>query len=141
HATYEDFARKEGEIVTGTIQFIEPKQIRVALARAEGILPFEEQVPAERYRFGQQLKFYVIEIVHGGRGPQVILSRSHRNLLRRLFELEIPEISNGVVELKAVAREAGYRSKVAAATTQEGIDPVGCCIGPRGLRIQSIMNE
>ena len=141
HATYEDFARKEGEFITGTIQFIEPKQIRVVLGRAEGILPFEEQVPTERYRVGQRLKFYVVEMVHGGRGPQVILSRSHRNLLRRLFELEIPEISNGVVELEAVAREAGYRSKVAVATTQEGIDPVGCCIGPRGLRIQSIMNE
>ncbi len=141
HATYEDFASKEGEFITGTIQFIEPKQIRVVLGRAEGILPFEEQVPNERYRVGQRLKFCVLEVVHGGRGTQAILSRSHRNLLRRLFELEIPEISNGVVELKAVAREAGYRSKVAVATSQEGIDPVGSCIGPRGLRIQSIINE
>jgi len=141
HATYEDFASKEGEIVTGTVQLVEPKQIRVGLGRIEGILPFDEQVPNERYRVGQRLKFCVLEVVHGGRGTQAILSRSHRNLLRRLFELEIPEISNGVVELKAVAREAGYRSKVAVATSQEGIDPVGCCIGPRGLRIQSIINE
>jgi len=141
HATYEDFASKEGEIVTGTIQLVEPKQIRVGLGRIEGILPFDEQVPNERYRVGQRLKFCALEVVHGGRGTQVILSRSHRNLLRRLFELEIPEISNGVVELKAVAREAGYRSKVAVVTSQEGIDPVGCCIGPRGLRIQSIVNE
>lgn len=141
HATYEDFASKEGEIVTGTIQFIEPKQIRVGLGRTEGILPFDEQVPNERYRVGQRLKFYIVEVAHGSRGTQVILSRSHRNLLRRLFELEIPEVSSGVVELKAVAREAGYRSKVAVATSQEGIDPVGSCIGPRGLRIQSIINE
>ncbi len=141
HATYEDFASKEGEIVTGTIQFVEPRQIHVGLGRMEGIVPLDEQVPNERYRVAQRLKLYVVEIVHGSRGPQVILSRSHRNLLRRLFELEIPEISNGVVELKAVAREAGHRSKVAVATSQEGIDPVGCCIGPRGLRIQSIINE
>jgi len=141
HATYEDFASKEGEIVSGTVQFIEPKQIRVGLGRTEGILPFDEQVPNERYRVGQRLKFYVVEVAHGSRGTQVILSRSHRNLLRRLFELEIPEVSSGVVELKAVAREAGYRSKVAVATSQEGIDPVGSCIGPRGLRIQSIVNE
>ncbi len=141
HATYEDFASKEGEIVTGTIQLVEPRQIRVGLGRIEGILLLDEQVPNERYRVGQRLKFCVLEVAHGGRGTQVILSRSHRNLLRRLFELEIPEIGNGVVELKAVAREAGYRSKVAVATSQEGIDPVGCCIGPRGLRIQSIINE
>jgi N utilization substance protein A len=141
HATYEDFASKEGEVLTGTIQLVEPKQIRVGLGRIEGILPLDEQVPNERYRIGQRLKFCVLEVVHGARGTQAILSRAHRNLLRRLFELEIPEISNGLVELKAVAREAGYRSKVAVATTQEGIDPVGACIGPRGLRIQSIINE
>jgi N utilization substance protein A len=141
YAIYEEFVGKEGEIVAGTIQFINPKQIYVGLGRMEAILPFSEQVHSERYRVGQRLKFYLLEITRGTRGPQIIVSRSHPNLLRRLFELEIPEIHDGIVELNAVAREAGYRSKVAVSTRQESIEPVGCCLGPRGIRIQSIVKE
>jgi N utilization substance protein A len=138
---YEEFTDKEGRIVTGTIQFIEPKRIYVRLNRTEAILPLSEQVPNEHYYRGQRLKFYLLEIAQGGKEPQIIVSRSHPNLIRRLFELEIPEVHNGIVELKAIAREAGHRSKVAVATAQENVDPVGCCLGPRGIRLQSIINE
>jgi len=138
---YEQFAGKEGEIVSGTIQLIQPKQIYVTLGKGEAILPFSEQVSNERYHVGQQSKFYLLEISQGVKGLKIIVSRSHPNLLRRLFELEIPEIQSGVVELKAIAREAGHRSKVAVSTQQEGIEPVGCCLGPRGVRLQSIINE
>jgi len=105
------------------------------------MLPASEQVRNERYRIGQRLKVYLLEVVRTAKGPQVVVSRSHPNFLRRLFELEVPEVLSGTVELKAVAREAGYRSKVAVATSQEGIDPVGCCVGLRGIRIQNIMRE
>jgi len=138
---YEELTDREGKIVTGTIQFIEPKRIYVRLNRTEAILPLNEQIPNEHYYRGQRLKFYLLEIAHEGKEPQIIVSRSHPNLIRCLFELEIPEVHNGVVELKAVAREAGHRSKVAVATTQENVDPVGCCLGPRGIRLQSIINE
>jgi transcription termination/antitermination protein NusA len=138
---YEEFTDREGNVVTGTIQFTEPKRIYVRLNRTEAILPLSEQVPNEHYYRGQRLKFYLLDIAQGGKEPQIIVSRSHPNLIRCLFELEIPEIHNGIVELKAIAREAGHRSKVAVATTQENVDPVGCCLGPRGIRLQSIINE
>jgi N utilization substance protein A len=138
---YEELADKEGKVVTGAIQFAEPKRIYVRLNRIEAILPSSEQVPSEHYYRGQRLKFYLLEMGQGGKEPQIIVSRSHPNLIRRLFELEIPEVHNGIVELKAIAREAGHRSKVAVATTQENVDPVGCCLGPRGIRLQSIINE
>jgi len=138
---YEEFADKEGKVVTGIIQFTEPKRIYVRLNRIEAILPFNEQVHNEHYYRGQRLKFYLLEMVHGGKEPQTIVSRSHPNLIRHLFELEIPEVHNGIVGLRAIAREAGHRSKVAVATNQENVDPVGCCLGPRGIRLQSIINE
>jgi N utilization substance protein A len=138
---YEEFTDREGKIVAGIIQFIEPKRIYIRLNRTEAILPLGEQVPNEHYYRGQRLKFYLLEIIQGGKEPQIIVSRSHPNLIHRLFELEIPEIHNGIVELKAIAREAGYRSKVAVATTQENVDAVGSCLGPRGIRLQSIINE
>jgi len=138
---YEEFTDREGKVVTGTIQFIEPKRIYVRLNRTEAILPLSEQVPNEHYYRGQRLKFYLLEIVQGSKEPQLIVSRSHPNLVRGLFELEIPEIHNGIVKLKAIAREAGHRSKVAVATTQENVDAVGCCLGPRGIRLQGIINE
>ena len=141
HAIYNQFFGQEGEIVTGTIQSTQTKQIYVGLGKTEAIFPLTEQVPNEHYRLGQQLKFYLLEISQGVRGPQIIVSRSHPNLLRRLFELEIPEIHSGVVELKAITREAGHRSKVAVSTQQEGVEPIGCCLGPRGIRLQSIINE
>jgi len=140
-AIYEEFTNREGDVVTGAIQFTEAKRIYVRLNRTEAILPSNEQVPNEHYYRGQRLKFYLLEIVQGDKGPQIIVSRSHPNLIRRLFELEIPEVHNGIVGLKAIAREAGHRTKVAVATTQENVDPVGCCLGPRGIRLQSIINE
>jgi N utilization substance protein A len=140
-AIFEEYADKEGEIITGLVQRIEPRQIFLDLGRTEAVLPATEQMHNERYRVGQRLKVCLLEVVQAGRGPQLVVSRSHPNLLRRLFELEIPEVFNGVVELKSIAREAGYRSKVAVAARQDGIDPVGCCVGLRGIRIQNIVNE
>jgi len=140
-AIFEEYADKEGSIVTGLVQRIEPNHIFIDLGRAEAVLPAAEQVSSERYRVGQRLKVYLLEVVRTNRGPGVVVSRSHPDLLRRLFELEVPEVFNGVVELQSIAREAGYRSKVAVAAHQEGIDPVGCCVGLRGIRIQNIVNE
>jgi N utilization substance protein A len=138
---YEEFTDREGKVVTGRIQFAEPKRIYVRLNRMEAILPLGEQVASERYYRGQRLKFYLLEMIQREREPQIIVSRSHPNLIRGLFELEIPEVHSGIVELKAVAREAGHRTKVAVATTQENVDPVGSCLGPRGIRLQSIIYE
>jgi N utilization substance protein A len=138
---YEEFTDREGKVVTGTIQFTEPKRIYVRLNRIEAMLPVSEQVPNEHYYRGQRLKFYLLEVVQRDKEPQIIVSRSHPNLIRGLFELEIPEVHNGIVELKTLAREAGHRTKVAVATIQENVDPVGCCLGPRGIRLQSIINE
>lgn len=141
HAVYEQFVGREGEIVTGVIQFVQSNQIYVNLGKREALLPAGEQVPNERYHVGQQLRFYLLEISQGTRGPRILISRSHPSLVRRLFELEIPEVHSGVIELNAIAREAGLRSKVAVSSRQEGIEPVGCCLGPRGIRVQSIINQ
>lgn len=140
-AIFEEYAGREGDIVTGLVQRVEPRQAYIDLGRTEAILPAAEQVPGERYRVGQRLKVNILEVVRTNKGPRVILSRSHPDLLRRLFEMEIPEIFNGTVTIESIAREAGYRSKVAVAARQEGIDPVGCCVGLRGIRIQNIVNE
>jgi N utilization substance protein A len=140
-AIFGEYADKEKDIVTGVVQRIEPRQIFINLGRAEALLPVVEQIPNERYRLGQRIKVCLIQIDKNAKGPKLVVSRSHPNLLRRLFELEIPEVYNGLVEIKSVAREAGYRSKVAVTARQEGIDPVGCCVGLRGIRIQNIVNE
>jgi N utilization substance protein A len=140
-AIFEEYAGKEGDIVNGVVQRVEPRQVLIDLGRAEAILPAAEQMPNERYRVGQRLKIVLLEVVRTNKGPRVIVSRSHPDLIRRLFEMEVPEVFNGAVEIKSVAREAGYRSKVAVAARQEGIDPVGCCVGLRGIRIQNIVNE
>jgi len=140
-AIFDEYAGKSNDIITGVVQRIEPKQVFVNLGRTEAVLPSTEHTPGERYRIGQRLRVYVVEVARTPKGPKVIVSRSHPNLLRRLFELEVPEVFNGIVEIKSIAREAGYRSKVAVAARQEGIDPVGCCVGLRGIRIQNIVNE
>ena len=140
-AIFEEYANKEGDILIGIVQRVEPKQILLDLGRAEAIMPANEQMPNERYRIGQRLRVYLLEVARTAKGPRLILSRSHPNLLRRLFELEVPEVYNGIVEIKSIAREAGHRSKIAVAARQEGIDPVGCCVGLRGIRIQNIVNE
>ena len=108
---YGEYAHKEGEIVSGTVHYIEPKQILIDLGKTEAILPYAEQVNTEHYRVGQRLKLYLMKVLHTSKGTQLVVSRTHPNLLRRLFELEIPEIHNGTVEIKAIAREPGYRSQ------------------------------
>jgi transcription termination/antitermination protein NusA len=140
-AIFEEYAGKSNDIITGVVQRIEPKQVFVNLGRTEAVLPSNEQTPGERYRIGQRVRVYVVEVARTPKGPKVIVSRSHPNLLKRLFELEVPEVFNGIVEIKSISREAGFRSKVAVAARQEGIDPVGCCVGLRGIRIQNIVNE
>jgi transcription termination/antitermination protein NusA len=140
-AIFDEYVGKSNDIITGVVQRIEAKQVFVNLGRTEAVLPPTEQTPGERYRIGQRLRVYVVEVARTAKGPKVIVSRSHPNLLRRLFELEVPEVFNGIVEIKSIAREAGFRSKVAVAARQEGIDPVGCCVGLRGIRIQNIVNE
>jgi len=138
---YEEFSNREGEVLTGTIERVEPRGMIVNLGKAEAVLPPQEQVPRERYRLGQRLKVYLVKVDRGMRTPQLIVSRGHRGLVRRLFEVEVPEIFNGTVELKAIAREPGSRTKVAVSSRQEGIDPVGACVGMRGVRIQNVVNE
>jgi N utilization substance protein A len=138
---FEEFQSKAGTIVTGVVQRVEPGQITVDLGRVEAILPEHEQVRNRHYRPGQRLKLYLVETVKSMRGAQIIVSHAHAGLLRKLMEVEIPEIYNGNVEIKAVSREAGYRSKVAVTAKQEGVDPVGSCVGLRGIRIQNIVNE
>jgi N utilization substance protein A len=140
-AIFEEYAGKSGDIVSGVIQRIEPRQVLIDLGRVEAVLPSNEQMSNERYRIGQRLKVYMVEVAKTPRGPRVVVSRSHPELLKRLFELEVPEVANGTVEIKSVAREAGFRSKVAVAARQPGIDPVGCCVGLRGIRIQNIVSE
>ncbi len=138
---YNTYAEREGEIVSGTVHKIDPHQVTLTLGKAEAVLPRNEQIPTEHYREGQRLRAYVASVIKTNRGPQIIVSRTHRTMLRRLLEVEVPEIYNGTVEIKSIAREAGYRSKVAVAALQEGVDPVGSCVGMRGTRIQNIVNE
>ncbi len=138
---FEEFIDKEGEVLTATIQRVESRWVTVDLGRAEAVMPPTEQSPFERYRPGQQLKFYVVQVGRTIRGPEIIVSRTHPDLLRRLFEVEVPEIFSGVIEIKAIAREPGARSKVAVSSNQDGVDAVGACVGLRGIRIQNVVNE
>ena len=139
---FQEFAQHEGDIMSGIVETSDSgRAITLDLGRAQAILPQEEQVNTERYRKGQRVKVFILSVRSAPKGPEILVSRSHRNMLRRLFEIEVPEVHNGVVEIKAIAREAGFRSKVAVSATQPGIDPVGSCIGIRGNRIQSIVNE
>ncbi|OGO16726.1 MAG: transcription termination/antitermination protein NusA [Chloroflexi bacterium RBG_16_50_11] len=140
-AIFEEYADKDGEVVSGVVQRFESGQAYIELGRTEAVLPTSEQVRSERYRVGQHLKVVLLQVARTNKGPRVIVSRSHPELLRRLFELEVPEVYNGTVEIKSIAREAGFRSKIAVAAKQEGIDPVGCCVGLRGIRIQNIVSE
>jgi N utilization substance protein A len=140
-AIFEEYADREGDVVSGVVQRFELGQVHIDLGRTEAILPPSEQVRTERYRVGQRLKVVLLQVARTAKGPRVIVSRSHPDLLRRLFELEVPEVYNGTVEIKSISREAGFRSKIAVAAKQEGIDPVGCCVGLRGIRIQNIVSE
>ncbi|MFH1084710.1 MAG: transcription termination factor NusA, partial [Chloroflexota bacterium] len=140
---YLEYADRAGEIVTGLVRNVDARShnVAVGLGKAEAILPRNEQIPTERYRFNQRLRVYIVSVDRAGQGPQILVSRSHPELLRRLLELEVPEIFNGTVDVKGIAREPGARSKVAVLAMQAGVDPVGSCVGMRGVRIQNIVNE
>jgi N utilization substance protein A len=138
---YEEFSNRESDIVTGIVQRQDQKNIYIDLGKTEAILGPTEQIPGEEYRHGNRLKTYIVEVKKTTKGPQIMVSRTHPGLLKRLFELEVPEIYDGVVELKLVAREAGARSKVAVYSKDENVDPVGACVGPKGMRVQTIVNE
>ncbi|MPZ49317.1 MAG: transcription termination/antitermination protein NusA, partial [Dehalococcoidia bacterium] len=138
---FEEYSGKEGDIISGVVHRLEARHVFIDLGKAEAVLLPAEQVRTEHYRPGQRLKVYLLEVHKANRGPQVAVSRTHKNLIKRLFELEVPEIFRGSVEIKAIAREPGFRSKVAVYSRQEGIDPVGACVGLRGIRIQNIVNE
>jgi N utilization substance protein A len=140
-ALYESFVEREGEIVGGTVHSVDARGVTVNLGRIEALVPRSQQVSNERYYARQKLRVLVLEVNKTSRGPEIIASRSHPDMLRRLLEVEVPEIYNGLVEIKAIAREAGSRAKVAVAALQQGIDPVGACVGMRGVRIQSIVSE
>ena len=138
---FSEFKDKERDVVSGIVQRREGRLVFVDLGKAIGILPAEEQIYGERYNVGDRVKVYVKEVREGHKGPEVVLSRRSEEILRKIFYLEIPEVANGLVELKAVAREAGSRSKVAIWTDAENVDPVGSCVGQRGSRIQTIISE
>ncbi|MEA3398582.1 MAG: transcription termination factor NusA [Patescibacteria group bacterium] len=138
---FNDFKSKEGEVVSGVIQRREGRIVLVDLNKTVGILHNDEQIPGEKYGPGERIKIYVKEVKLGPKGPEIILSRTAKEILKKIFYLEIPEISNGLIELKRFAREAGFRSKVAVRTDSENVDPIGSCVGQRGARIQTIINE
>ncbi len=138
---YDQFASREGELITGTVNRVEPRAIILDLGRAEAILGTPEQSPVEHYRIGQNVKAFVLEVRRTPKGPQVLVSRTHKGFLRRLFELEVPEIHAGTVEIKAISRDPGSRSKVAVASRQPGLDPVGATVGQRGARVQAVVAE
>lgn len=138
---FDDYITKQGEIITGTVQRISNETIFVNMGKAEGILAATERVPGEKYGINDRIKVYIMDVKRTTKGPQVFLSRSHPGLVKRLFELEVPEIEDGVVEIKSIAREAGSRTKIAVYTEDENVDPVGACVGTRGSRVQNIVDE
>lgn len=138
---FEEFSERIGEVMTGTVQRHEQKNVFISLGKVEALLPPNEQVPTEPYKFNDRIKVYILDVRRTPKGPQVIVSRTHPSLIRRLFELEVPEIHDGVVTIKSVAREPGARSKIAVASNDEKVDPVGACVGHRGSRVQAIVNE
>ncbi len=140
-ALYDEFINREGDLMIGTVQSTNSRKVTLSLGRAEADLPRSQQIPGERYRTHEKIRVYVVEVSKSSRGPQILVSRAHREMLHRLLEYEVPEIYNGQVEVKKIAREAGHRSKVAVAALQDGIDPVGACVGMRGIRIQNIVKE
>lgn len=138
---YDEFYNRTDDIITGLIQRIENRNVYVDLGKAEAVLPVSEQIPTENYAVGQRIKCYVVEVRKTTKGAQILVSRTHPGLLKRLFELEVPEIYEGVVELKSVVREPGRRSKIAVYSRDENVDSVGACVGPKGTRVQNIVTE
>ncbi len=138
---YDEYINREGDIVTGIVQRYEQRNVIVDLGKVEAVLPASEQIPGENYEPFERIKTFVVEVKKTTKGPQIHLSRTHPGLIKRLFELEVPEIHDGIVEIKAVAREAGARSKIAVYSKDKNVDPVGACVGPKGSRVQNIVNE
>lgn len=138
---YEEFGERVGEVLTGTVQRREQRNVFVNVGKIEALLPPAEQVPTEPYRFNDRIKVYVLEVRRTPKGPQVVVSRTHPSLIRRLFEMEVPEIAEEIVSIKSVAREPGARTKVAVVSTDDKVDPMGACVGHRGSRVQAVVNE
>lgn len=138
---YDEYKEKEFDIITGTILRKDKGMVFVNLGKLEGVIGPNEQIPHEEYKFNEKLKLYIVEVKNGSKGPQIHVSRTHPGLVKRLFELEVPEIFNGVVEIKSISREAGSRSKIAVYSNDEEVDAMGACVGPKGVRVQSIVNE
>ncbi|MCP4793421.1 MAG: transcription termination/antitermination protein NusA, partial [Actinomycetia bacterium] len=138
---YEEYAGREGDIVTGMIQQTDARYTLLDLGRVEALLPQAEQVPYERPEANTRLKAYIVEVRKTAKGPQIVVSRTHPGLIKRLFELEVPEIADGVVEIKACAREPGHRTKISVASNDPNVDPVGACVGARGARVRMVVNE
>ena len=138
---YEEYMNRSSEIVTGIVQRIEGHNVFVDIGRAEAVLMATEQLPTETYNYGDTVRAYIIEVKRTSRGPQIMLSRTHPGLLKKLFELQVPEIQEGVVEIRSIAREAGSRSKVAVWSSEERVDPIGACVGPHYMRVQAVVDE
>lgn len=138
---YEAYMNRSADIVTGIVQRIEGRSVYVDIGKAEAVLMPTEQIPGETYNYGDAIRAYIIEVKRSPRGPQIMLSRTHPGLLKKLFELQVPEMQEGIVEIKAIAREAGSRSKVAVHSTEERVDPIGACVGPHFMRVQAVVDE
>ena len=138
---YERFQSRNQDIVTGIIERQENKNVYIDLGKVEAVLTPNEQIPGEIYKYHDRMKTFIVEVKRSAKGPQIVVSRTHPGLLKRLFELEVPEIHDGIVEIKSVAREPGMRSKISVYTADENVDPVGACVGHKGMRVQTIVNE
>ena len=138
---FEEYKQKEAEIITGSIHRFHKDNVLIDLGKTEALLPPSEQIPGEEYQTGKRIKLYVVEVASTTKGPRILVSRTHPGLLKRLFELEVPEIFDGIVTIEAVAREAGQRSKMAVSSTNENVDPVGACVGPQGMRVKEVVEE
>ncbi|QAT40201.1 transcription termination factor NusA [Clostridium sp. JN-9] len=138
---YNEYVEKEGDIITGSVIRKDKNNVLINLGKIEAVLGPNEQIPGEKYNFNERLKLYIVEVKNTTKGAQIVISRTHPGLVKRLFEIEVPEIYNGIVEIKSIAREAGSRTKIAVHSTDENVDPMGACVGPKGSRVQSIVNE
>ncbi|MDQ1284563.1 MAG: transcription termination/antitermination protein NusA [Patescibacteria group bacterium] len=140
-AMYDEYKNREGEVINGTVQRVEGRNVFVELGKSVGVLFPSEQIERESYRIGQRIKVYVMKVDAGSKGPGITLSRTTPEMVRKMFELEVPEIFSGTVEIKSIAREAGERTKIAVSSTEEGIDPIGSCVGQKGTRVQAVIDE
>ncbi len=138
---FEEYIEKEDEVLTAVVQRVEKNNVYVELGRTEGLLSSSDMIPGEKYSVNDRLKVYVLEVKRTNKGPQVIVSRTHPGLVKRLFEFEVPEIQDGIVQVKSIAREAGFRTKIAVYSNDDQVDPVGACVGQRGIRVENVVQE